>query len=323
MRVCNLLRKAGQFLLIGLALLGSIHSRLAAQANTLVSVQPGSSSIAIDSSITVMIQVDNGTSLNAYDLTLTYDPAVVILESWSHGTYFSNIAVVKQVNQPGLLRLAATQLGADPVNGDGILLNLKFKGIEAGSTEVEFTEVKFASSTSELVYPVLQNGSITVSGELQPSITSSPTMTTTTAPSLTIAPSITASRTPSPSITITRSQTKTKTAAIQNTSSGTTTQAATRAQATEEAAAGTANLTLVPAGSTASPIAGTSLAPQPVLTQMPVMPSQTAITAAVKAPDKDQAELNRVLWALAVLLAGLLAVMVLLIIFRRNKEQDN
>jgi len=148
-----------------LALLGTYlfsAARVNAQGETRLSIQPVSADSIVGGTITVTVDVRNGSNLSGYDLTIAYDSRVISLESWSQGTYLSNLAVMHQENEPGLLRLAAVQLASPGVSGDGTLLNLKFRGTGLGRSGITFTHAELATANSELVIPGVDDGEIRI-----------------------------------------------------------------------------------------------------------------------------------------------------------------
>ena len=116
--------------------------------------------------------VTSGAQINAYDRTLSYDPAIILLTGWERGDYLSNLAVVRKADPPGTFRLAATQLAQPEVSGDGVLLILTFETRMEGDSLVEIVEAVFADSHGGSVEPELLSGWVYVS--LLPTFTSTP-----------------------------------------------------------------------------------------------------------------------------------------------------
>ena len=134
-------------------------------------------------------------NINAFDLKITYNSNILLLESWSLGDYLSNLAQVKKEQAPGSLRLVYTQLATPPVSGDGILLHLVFNSISAGNSPVAFGAVSFADSAGNLIYPEMADGVIIVQTNV------SPTSTPTNTPTLTRTPTQTKTQSFQPSLT--------------------------------------------------------------------------------------------------------------------------
>jgi hypothetical protein len=145
-----------------------------AVVETVVQVSPSALDIPIGDRGTISLEVLGGVEINAYDVTVRYDPALITFVSWSHGSYLSNLAQVYKVDEPGKLRLVFTQLATPPVSGDGILLNLDFSGAAEGVSEVLIEALDFAGADGTITNPQLIGGTIFVSAA-QP--TAEPTIT--------------------------------------------------------------------------------------------------------------------------------------------------
>ena len=134
-------------------------------AVTTLAISPASANLYLNNGniITLDLQVTNAVSLQGFDVSLTYDPEVVALDSWSHGGMLSPTAVVAQTNTPGYLRLAIVQLGGTPPSGDGILLQLTFSGVGVGTSAVTITNAEFTNGlVGGVTTPAQENGSLAV-----------------------------------------------------------------------------------------------------------------------------------------------------------------
>jgi len=105
-----------------------------AQDLTELRIRPEISEATKGDMVTVTVDVIRGENLSGYDITIIYDPAVVDVASWAHGTYLSNLAVLKTELEPGRIRMAAVQVGVAGVSGDGTLLILNFDALYAGES---------------------------------------------------------------------------------------------------------------------------------------------------------------------------------------------
>ena len=134
-------------------------------AVTTLAISPPSANLYLNNGniITLDLQVTNAVSLQGFDVSLTYDPEVVALDSWSHGGMLSPTAVVAQTNTPGYLRLAIVQLGGTPPSGDGTLLQLTFSGVGVGTSAVTITNAEFTNGlVGGVTTPAQENGSLAV-----------------------------------------------------------------------------------------------------------------------------------------------------------------
>ncbi|MDY6874331.1 MAG: cohesin domain-containing protein [Chloroflexota bacterium] len=157
----------------------------AASAPT-VMVEPVEVTTTVGAEIEIQILVIGGVDVNAYDLTLTYDPDVLRLESWEHGDYLSNHWVVQNIDEPGLFQIADAQLGLPPVSGDGTLLVLTFTTIDEGESDLALEDVTLADDGGNMSIPVMEDGRVVVSMPAGPSLM--PTLTPTRTPTPTWTP---------------------------------------------------------------------------------------------------------------------------------------
>jgi hypothetical protein len=191
------------------------------QSTASVAVTPAKSQVPLGNAITVRLAVNGGENVNAFDVTVDYDAGLLALADWAHGDYLSNLAVVKETNEPGRLRIAATQLATPAVSGDGILLELHFNTKSAGLAQIEISEAIFATPTGTEFFPNWVGGEVSVTNDPTytpiPSITPTPlsthTATATQSPTQTstpiVLPTHTATATQPPTQTPTRTHTPT------------------------------------------------------------------------------------------------------------------
>ncbi len=116
-----------------------------AQASATLLILPAESEVFLNNSKTINLVVLGGVDVNAFDVTIRYDPQVLTLESWEYGDYLSSLARVYLRDDPGEFRLAATQLARPGVNGDGILLTFTFKGTGEGSSAIDIAAATFST----------------------------------------------------------------------------------------------------------------------------------------------------------------------------------
>lgn len=170
-----------------------------AQNETLLNIEPANVELQLEGSAAITVEVVDGSDLNAYDLTITYDAGILALDSWSHGSYLSNLVVLINENQPGRLHLVVIQLARPGVSGNGTLLNLVFRGVDTGTSEIYIENAEFATSASELVIPRANSGVVTVSLP----VSATPTFTVTPTPTKTLTPTLTRTPTRTPTRTLT------------------------------------------------------------------------------------------------------------------------
>ena len=146
-----------------------------AQTGAHISVLPAVTIIDLSVGNTALVQiyVDDVVELNAYEIILVYDPDVLSLTSWSHGTILTNLMnVIPPVNNPGYLQIVVTQIATPGYTGDGVLLNLNFQASTEGSSAITMTKAELARSNGVQLYPTVHNGvfnavrKFTVSGNI-------------------------------------------------------------------------------------------------------------------------------------------------------------
>lgn len=203
-----------------------------AQTGTTLLVLPVESSLYLNTTKSLNLAVLGGVDVNAFDVTITYDPQVLALESWAYGDYLSSLARVYLRNEPGMFRLAATQLAKPGVNGDGILLSLVFKGVSEGRSVIDLSAAEFSSPSGVSTRPRLEDGLVTVTGP-----TKTPTATVTATITATASMSATATRTLTPSVTATGTETMTGEPSATETLTSTPSPTATATRTAAKAAA--------------------------------------------------------------------------------------
>ena len=190
-----------------------------AQAGPLVKILPAAGQVALGGTAGVAVTVSAGANVNAFDITVLYNSDLLALESWTPGSYLSNLFQVYTDIQPGRARLVYTQLATPGVSGDGILLNLVFRGQAAGLAEISLSGVQFSDPQGGSTFPAVENGSllvqaITATATPTPTQTPPPTATPTVPPTLTWTLSPTLTETLQPTQTLTALPSLTPTAAV-------------------------------------------------------------------------------------------------------------
>ena len=299
-------------------------ARVNAGSGAQLSITPGAVNLDSSGTTTLTVEVSNGRNLNAYDLTILYDEEVIVLETWSHGGYLSNLVVIKQVNQPGSLRLVCTQIATPGVSGDGTLVSLVFRAFNAGRSDVVLSDVKLSTSNSESVIPSLFGAIVTVSDNAAPTLTmtSIPTFTPTT--TFTKVPTITATL---PSLA---APTKTRTLAVMATTPPNRTATGLSPSAFTSTPVGIfatdPTSLVVPPQSDGTPQerTGVPITTGQVSTPLPVSSDDGLLSSEVpdKVDESNTARLNAFLWGSVIFLAVIFTAMILLFI-KKKKDAIN
>ncbi|HUM49613.1 MAG TPA: cohesin domain-containing protein [Anaerolineaceae bacterium] len=154
----------GAALLSLLLLPGGLHHIIAAQGEAAISILPASSSLDLNgnNSVTLQVYVENMVELNAFDITVTYDAALLNLTYWAHGGILTNLWEAIIVNDPGYLRLAFAQLATPGFTGSGVLLYLTFQGVSLGISPITLADVHLSDSLANPIPVQIHHGQLSV-----------------------------------------------------------------------------------------------------------------------------------------------------------------
>jgi hypothetical protein len=187
-----LIKKGLQLLAVGALVLWLTlgQSIPAAKANgpsiTIEIIEPTDSRVSLGDQVTVEVVVWEAMYVNAYKLTINYDPQRMSLSSWSHGVFLQNVHVNTESNQSGVFYLDVTQLGSPPVSGNGALLELVFNTLSAGSATINIHEATLFEPNGATHTPALIPGTVEISAN--PASTAQPNPTLNAAPTATNQP---------------------------------------------------------------------------------------------------------------------------------------
>jgi len=134
-----------------------------AQDETTVSFFPTDSTIVINGTnlSEVEINITDGVNVNALEIELTYDPALLNLEEVVLGDYLKNLRKLVEIDNDGYYRLVVYQVASPGVYGDGTLLQLNFSGLAPGVSAINIEYVRLSTPEGNSSYPPVNNGTIT------------------------------------------------------------------------------------------------------------------------------------------------------------------
>lgn len=141
------------FFAIFLFILGN-PTNAQAQAGTVIKIDPATLSVENNQVSTLTIAVEGVSSLYAFDIIITYDPSVISITSLEKGNFLQpGFEAMKSVdNVQGKAELAYTQLPpSEAVSGNGTLLSIKVKALQAGSTRLEIKDSQLATREGQLI----------------------------------------------------------------------------------------------------------------------------------------------------------------------------
>ena len=148
---------------------------VAAQVSPLIRFSPPSSTVAAGVTFVVDVVVDNAVDLGAFEFTLSFDPAVVSLQSaaldgWLSSTGRTATALDLVQHAPGTYEFGGFTYAATRIlgpGGTGTLAHLTFQAVAAGSSNLTFTAAQLTGTEWEpdpltVVAPAMNSGSVTV-----------------------------------------------------------------------------------------------------------------------------------------------------------------
>ena len=156
-------------LVVTLLVLGSFFFAVkpaAAQGGTTVFFSPDPATIDLNgtNSQVVEVWVADAVNLNFFEIELTYDSTMVSLDSWEFGSFFEMVVggCVRNINTPGHLWLACTQLAKPGKSGSGVMFKMTMSGKKAGVTPLTLDKVELANTFGYLFSPAFTNGTLNV-----------------------------------------------------------------------------------------------------------------------------------------------------------------
>lgn len=173
-----------------------------AQGGATVRVDPSTSSVQVNSSATLAIKVDNIANLTAFELHLSFDPAVLEVTGMTNGGFVAADFTVQNTfdNVAGTIDYAIAQLNRAPSQGSGTLLTIALRAKATGSSTVTTRPTQavpdgfLLSDPNGIAIPASWvPGTINVGAP--PPITDTPTNTSTPTP-ITNTPTITSTAAP-------------------------------------------------------------------------------------------------------------------------------
>ncbi len=147
----------------------------AALASPLIRFNPSSTTVAPGATFVLDVLVDNATDLGAFEFTLSFNPAVVSLQSATLGSLLSStgrtaVALPLVQHAPGPYEFGGYTYAATRIlgpNGTGTAARLTFQALAAGSSNLTFTAVQLTGTEWEpdpltVVIPTTSAGTVTV-----------------------------------------------------------------------------------------------------------------------------------------------------------------
>jgi LysM repeat protein len=141
-------RKLVLVLLVLALSLGSLfhYTAAEAQAGTVLRVEPGTFSTQLNETFDAFIRIENVSGLAAYEIHLAFNPAVLEVVELANGGFLVADFTVQNTfdNTAGTIDYAIAQLNANPTDGSGALLRIKFRGKANGVSDLSLRSLPAA-----------------------------------------------------------------------------------------------------------------------------------------------------------------------------------
>ncbi|HEU0294027.1 MAG TPA: LysM peptidoglycan-binding domain-containing protein [Anaerolineales bacterium] len=109
-----------------------------AQGAAVVRVDPSTSSVQVNNTANIAIKVDNIANLIAFEIHLSFNPAVLEVTNLTNGGFIAADFEAQKTydNTAGTIDYAVAQINRPPAQGSGTLLNIAFRAKANGSSMV-------------------------------------------------------------------------------------------------------------------------------------------------------------------------------------------
>lgn len=148
-----------------LAPLASPPRAAQAQSGASVSISPSAGTILIGDTVTVDVDVANvpgDSGVNAFDVTVGFDPGVLTLSSWSFGGFLDSPQEIVSLETSNSIRVAGAQFDKPEQTGSGTLLRLVFTGSGLGKSTLSLDNADLIRADGSSVGHSNHNASVTV-----------------------------------------------------------------------------------------------------------------------------------------------------------------
>lgn len=147
-----------------------------AHASPILSIQPGTTSVASGGVFSLNVNVSSVTDLFAYQFDLGFSPAVLSALSITEGTMLPGGGTAFFIpgtidNSAGLISFTADSLigSLSGVNGSGTLAQVQFKALNAGTSSIGISNVSLLDSSLNSIDLTVNDGNVNVAPVSEPS----------------------------------------------------------------------------------------------------------------------------------------------------------
>jgi len=207
---------------------GSFARHRLFQSGTVVSIDPSSAEVDVGDTMAVDVRIDDVTDLAVTEMFVIFDPDVLEVVDADPDTpgvqvkigsfLGADVTVEKNTVDQDAGEISFSQVASDTVDGSGILASITFQGKAAGTSDVSIDtdDLYLLDSADQAIEASVEDGSITVAGDVTPSPTLEATLASTPTPTRTPTPGPTSAPTPTFAPTSTSPPQPTATASIQS-----------------------------------------------------------------------------------------------------------
>ena len=143
-----------------------------APSGPVIKVEPSVSSIQVNNTGRVPVQIGNIADLVAYEVHLSFDANVLEVIELNDGGFIESDFVIQNTfdNATGTIDYAVAQINRPPANGSGTLFEIVFRAEASGQSPIRFREtqavpagVLLSDSNGVAIQVSLINGNVNVS----------------------------------------------------------------------------------------------------------------------------------------------------------------
>jgi hypothetical protein len=126
------------------------------ETNLILSITPSEQTVGIEIEATFSVDIENVTDLFAFSCEIVFDSTKITLpeSSVTIGSFWSEDYISTSVNEDDRLNIAVgleQTSGNDGLDGDGVLVNFKVKGIQIGESDLTIEKLSLINEEGDPV----------------------------------------------------------------------------------------------------------------------------------------------------------------------------
>ncbi|MCX6064789.1 MAG: cohesin domain-containing protein [Chloroflexi bacterium] len=136
-----------------------------------IKIEPSVSAAQVDDKVTVLIKTENIANLTAYELHLSFDPAVLEVVSMTNGGVVAADFIAQNTfdNAAGTIDYAVGQINRSAAKGSGTLFEIVFRAKASGTAAIRFyatpaspAGVLLSDTDGKAIQALLKEGNVKV-----------------------------------------------------------------------------------------------------------------------------------------------------------------